>query len=248
MKLCQLLKELGIQLLLGLFDMNDFYVRKILNDDQLNEIKNVLTIANSNNSWIDGLNSGGGIRSVKNNLELSDFNLLKIINDLIMKSLDLDSEFISFAVPKSTNLNIISKTTSGSYYNPHLDNWNNGDYSTTVFLNDPKDYQGGELCLLINGEEVMFKLDPGWGITYSTGIIHRVNRVVSGSRYVSVFWTESLIRDDFIRYIYTELSRIERVVNTEKSIHLSTCMSASKDPGFCINNLKHQLLRKFHNK
>lgn len=230
--------------------MKNYYIRKILDDNQLDTIKKILKESNENNYWSDGLGSGGGTKSVKNNLELSNIDLCKIINDMIMISLDSDRKFINYVVAKSTNLNIISKTTSGGYYNPHLDEWMNGDYSTTVFLNNPDEYCGGELCLYFGGdEEVKIKLDAGWGVTYSTGTLHRVNRVISGTRYVSVFWTESLIKDQFIRSLYEELCNIEiNIVDQKSSVHLIDCISASNDPCFSISNLKKQILRRYASK
>lgn len=228
----------------------DYYVRKVLDERRLEQVKQSIEICNQNGSWQDGLLSGGGIKSVKNNLEMSDVQQSNIINSMIMNSLDVDKDFINFTAAKSTALNIVSKTISGGYYNPHLDSWFNGDYSTTVFLNDPEEYNGGELCLYCGGEdEVKIKLKAGWGVTYSTGIVHRVNRIISGVRYVSVFWTESLIKDSFMRYVYNELSKIENInLQNNQSVHLSDCISASKDPDFCVRNLKTQILRKYGHK
>jgi PKHD-type hydroxylase len=230
--------------------MKNFYTREILDEESVRLIRNVLDQSNTNNFWSNGLNSGGGFSRIKNNVELSNIHFVNKINQLIMNSLDKDSSFINFTAAKSTSLNIISKTTSGGYYNPHYDNWSNGDYSTTVFLNEPEEYIGGELCLYVGGEEeIKIKLKSGWGITYQTGILHRVNRVVSGTRYASVFWTESLIKDPLIRYIYGEICEIQKnMVKYESSVHLSDCLTASKDPHFSLENLRMQILRNYSGK
>jgi PKHD-type hydroxylase len=229
--------------------MKQYYVRKILNNHQLEEIKSLLEEANKNNSWQNGLISLAGETShdLKNNLELSDVSIIHIINDMIMNFLDKDKNFFHFTVPLTTSLNIISKTQENGYYKPHKDNWNNGDFSTTVFLNSPQEYEGGELCLYFGGEdEVKIKLDSGWGVTYNTGTLHRVNKVKSGSRYVSIFWTKTLIKDSFIRNIYSELGNIENIIsNYNYPIHLSDCYSSIKDPKFCIENLKNEILRRY---
>lgn len=233
--------------------MKYYYVRKILDSEQLKVVYGVIEEANKNNYWNDGLNSLKGndsCKRIKNNLELSNLHLSQVVNNLIMSSLDSDKKFIDFVVAKSTTLNIISKTSSGGYYNPHLDNWYNGDYSTTVFLNDPREYDGGELCLYCGGEdEIKIKLKSGWGVTYSTGIVHRVNKVASGNRYVSVFWTESLIKDPFIRHLYSEIGNIRNNISLDEySIHLSNCKSVESDPQFCLDNLKTQILRRYASK
>ena len=227
--------------------MKHYYVRKVLDHEQLKVVNDVIQQSNQNNFWNDGLYSGGGTRSVKNNVELNNPQLSQTINDMIMSSLDRDDGFINFTTPRNTNLNIISKTTSGGYYNPHFDNWNNGDYSTTVFLNGPSEYDGGELCLYIGGEdEEKIKLDAGWAVTYSTGTIHRVNKVIRGTRYVSVFWTKSLISDPFIRFIHGELGNIQnKLPVNEHSVHLSNCISTLNDPYFLLKNLQTQILRRY---
>lgn len=227
--------------------MKNYYVRKVLDQEQLKTVKEILDQSNYHNCWADGLNSGGGQKSVKNNVELVEACYSQAINNLIMSSLDSDFSFVNFTAPATTKLNIVSKTTSGGYYNPHFDNWNNGDYSTTVFLNDPSEYEGGELCLYIGGEdEEKIKLDAGWAVTYSTGTIHRVNRVVTGTRYVSVFWTKSLISDPFIRFIWGEIGNVQdKLPIIDHSVHLSTCISALNDPYFLLNNLKTQILRRY---
>jgi PKHD-type hydroxylase len=227
--------------------MKHYYVRKILERDQISEITHTIQNANQNDSWVDGLMSGGGTKKVKNNLELSDANFTQVINDYIMHSLDNDKEFLNFTIPTTTYLNIVSKTQSGGYYKPHKDTWSNGDYSTTVFLNSPEEYGGGELCLYLGGEEeIKIKLDAGWGITYSTGILHRVNKVSFGNRYASVFWTKSAIKDSFMRHIYSEISNVGNYLEQQNTpIHISDCIGATKDPLFSIENLKNEILRKY---
>lgn len=227
--------------------MKQFYTRQILKENELLKIKESISQANTHNMWQDGLKSGGGFSRVKNNLEMSDPVLAHSINSLIMNSLDQDKHFIDFTIAKETTFNIVSKTISGGYYNPHYDNWNNGDYSTTVFLNDPDEYIGGELCLYVGGEEeIKIKLKSGWGITYPTGVLHRVNKVSSGIRYVSVFWTKSLIDDAFIRHLYSEISDIQQsMVECKSPVHLGDCLNVSKDPSFVIEGLKQQILRKY---
>ncbi len=227
--------------------MNNYYIRQVLSKDKINLIQELLEHANKNNFWRDGLTTGGGIKSIKNNKELSDIEMSQTINSSIMDALDKDEHFLSFTAASTTGLNIISKSEFGSYYNPHCDQWCNGEFSTTVFLSDPNSYEGGELCLLFaNNEEKLFKLDAGWAVTYPTGTLHRVNKVLSGIRYVSVFWTKSLIKNPTIRNIYYQLSLIEELLekNTDP-IHHTDCMSTLKDPFFIAGNLKNEILRHY---
>jgi PKHD-type hydroxylase len=247
---------------------NQFIVRQLLNESQICEIKNFLEIANQNNLWRNGVFSGGGDERRKKNLELWDQNISNEIYRIIMSQLDQDLSFFNLVVPDKTKLNIVSKTPSGGYYRPHIDCWFNGEYSTTVFLNEPDEYEGGELCLLINGEEKLFKLKAGSAITYTTGTVHRVNIVTKGVRYASVFWTKSLIKDPFIRYICGDLKLVQETLeknqlnlgykfktktqnlsggggDVSNNKYYSNCLSSYEDPKFIIDNLIENILRRY---
>lgn len=227
--------------------MADYYIRKLCSDKQIENINNLIAIANQDNSWSDGLISGGGTKQIKNNLELTDVVLLSEVNSIVMESLDNDLQFLHMTVAKNSYLNIVSKTTSGGYYHPHTDSHDNGDYSTTVFLNDPNEYEGGELCLYLNDKEEKIKLDKGWAVTYKTGILHRVNRVVSGCRYASVLWTKSKIKDDFMRNVCFELRKIQTLLEQKKFD--DTCIinfeSSLKNPKFLTENLLNDIIRRY---
>ena len=164
-----------------------------------------------------------------------------------MNSLDRDSKFLSYTAASQSGLNIISKIESGDYYNPHVDNWKNGDYSTTIFLSNPEDYIGGELCMYFgNDEEKKIKLDAGWAVTYPTGTLHRVNSVISGIRYASVFWTESIIKDSNIRNIIYELDNIISLLERNHTpIHVHDFESSLQDPLFITRNLQNDIYRAY---
>jgi PKHD-type hydroxylase len=164
-----------------------------------------------------------------------------------MLSLDDDKNFLDFTIPVSTHLNIVSKIQENGYYKPHKDNWDNGDFSITIFLNSPQEYENVELCLYLGGEdEIKIKLDSGCGIIYNTRILHRVNKVTKGIRYVSAFWEKSLIKDSFMENIYAELGNIKNILsNIDFPVHISNCYSTTKDPKFCLENLKNEIIRRY---
>jgi PKHD-type hydroxylase len=230
---------------------NNYYIRKILDDSQIEYISNLIHISNQENYWQDGLKTTGGKSyNQKFNKELSDSDICIKINDCIMKNLDNDYKFLDFTCAKTTCTNIISKSESGNYYNPHLDSWENGDYSTTVFLNSPDEYDGGELCLYFgNDTEKKIKLKSGWAVTYPTGILHRVNTIKSGVRYASVFWTKSHIKDSNIRSINYELSILISLLEENSIVdNYETFESVLKSPLFVANNIKNNLLRIYADK
>ena len=70
------------------------------------------------------------------------------------------------------------------------------DYSFTLFLNDPSEYEGGELILNIPPEQKSIKLEAGSIVIYPTKYLHEVREVIKGERLVSVGWIESYIKKD----------------------------------------------------
>lgn len=227
--------------------MNDFLIREILSKEEVSRARELIDLANEKNLWVDGLKTNGrSNKNIKSNWEIYDSGCIGEINSLIMRSLDRDLRFINFTIPKISTINIVSKTGSGGYYKPHLDNYDLGDYSTTVFLNEPEDYEGGELCLYVGNEEKRVKLKAGWGITYTTGTLHRVNTVTKGDRYVSVFWTKSLVKDPFYRSICTQLEQVREILAEDERYNnevMETCEEMVYNPYFVLENLFNQIIR-----
>lgn len=227
--------------------MNLFLTEKVLDQSQIIEIKKTIDIIDKTNKWSDGMESVLGplnYEHSKKNLEVNH-DIRNVIVNIVSNSLIENFKFHNFTVPNNYK-SVVSKTEAGGFYGPHMDHWNIGDFSTTVFLNDANEYEGGELCLYFGGEdEVKIKLNAGWSVTYPTGILHRVNKVTRGSRYVCVIWTNSLLKNTHMRQIYYELSNIENCISKNNNFYALDCLSAAKDPQFLIKNLKMQILRNY---
>lgn len=109
------------------------------------------------------------------------------------------------------------KYTAGQDYDWHQDEITSIDglrldVSTTLFLNDPTDYEGGELELRFGDFGVSIKLPAGYAVIYPTGIIHRVKPIISGVRKVVHWWDESNVQNPFTRDAIVQLSKLpERV-------------------------------------
>ena len=162
-----------------------FYISQFFNQDALDKIKHWYKLQD----WIDGSTTHShNNKEIKNNLIAKE----TIPDNLIWKHIDRNDSFIKFTQSHTSSKARVTKTPIGGYYHPHVDKLTLGNFSTTIFLNSPDQYDGGELILFIDGKEVSFKLDMGWGITYETGIGHRVNTVSRGERNVAIFWSHSI--------------------------------------------------------
>jgi predicted 2-oxoglutarate/Fe(II)-dependent dioxygenase YbiX len=170
-----------------------YLISKYIEQDDLSKLHQMMRVA----SWQDGLSSYSSDPTqpdfdpykIKKNMQCD------IDTDIIYNALDKNEDFLSFTFARKTGKPLFTNTYTGGYYNAHFDHPNCGHFSTTIFLSDPDTYDGGELVLLLDGEEKKFKLDAGYGITYETGIAHRVNKVTRGDRYAAVLWSTSFIFD-----------------------------------------------------
>ena len=82
------------------------------------------------------------------------------------------------------------------------------DISCTIFLNDPKDYEGGALRVHLGDGELRFKLQPGQTILYPSNTLHEVEPVTSGERLVAITFIQSRVPDPFQRQMLFELNEI----------------------------------------
>ena len=218
--------------------ITNYFCRKILSEDNLKYIRQLITAEDVD--WKDG-----GHTVINNNQPrkkvLETFN--QDVFDIIWSDLDKQMDFHSIVVPNITNNLIISKITEGGYYKCHFDSEYAGTYSTTIFLNEPDEYVGGDLQLLIDGDLKNFKLNAGWGITYTTGIPHQVLSVTEGVRYAGVFWSTSIISDPFMREIYHGLSNIQQKLESSERVY-SNLEEFADDPSNQIEMLKKNIIRR----
>lgn len=84
------------------------------------------------------------------------------------------------------------------------------DWSCTLALTPPGDYEGGELCVEdASGSVVQApKPEPGVAVVYDCGAAHWVNPVTKGARISSIVWMRSLVRDPGERRIIARLGEI----------------------------------------
>ena len=221
------------------FTVDMIYIRQLFTREEFNLVDNY--------NWHDGIVSTNAPHpedneygnSTKRNFETFDQNL----DSLIMVKLNSDAQFHYNTVAKSSSKVILSKTIPGGYYKPHTDLSSLGDYSTTVFLQDPDEYEGGELALLLDGVVVKYKLPYGQAITYPRGTSHEVCEVTSGVRYAAVLWTTSNIRNSEHRKNYSYIMKIVEYLNKEdRPVSLE---DYENDPAALSKNLREQLRRDY---
>lgn len=154
--------------------------------------------------------SGAIDKDWKNNQEFVGYEYPAMCN-FMAQVLNNNRQFQLATAPIKYSPFTFSKYTEGMFYRKHNDNYmmehkGNGfnvktDFSATVFLNNPSEYEGGELELYVGNQSTKYKLDAGKCVIYPTGLLHEVRTVTSGIRKVCCFWTESRITDQEIRHL-----------------------------------------------
>lgn len=226
---------------------NNYITRELLNNNQIIEI--IQLIQQSHSDWVDGSITNKNFN--KKNIQIHpDSPIMAKIHSIIINALNSDKDFFDFCCPKTTDVPIVSKYLPGSYYNFHNDFFENGNFSTTIFLSDPDLYSGGELCLYLDGKEVKFKLPIGHAITYYTGIPHRVNKVIDGERLACVTWTKSHIKNYDDLLLYRSISRLKNFIDENyrwEDFDSSNVNNLHQNPLFLVSEMHNQFLRKFAN-
>ncbi|GAB6053309.1 PKHD-type hydroxylase YbiX [Magnetospira thiophila] len=189
-------------------------VKGLLSPQELNHIDSILM----NGKFVDGGGSADtGARAVKKNLELDSRQTegADEIEALVYGKLASNPEISDQALPLRFSRPIFSRYEPGMFYGRHVDNPLLGqggmrtDISCTVFLGDPKDYEGGELVLLNeDGSEQMIKPARGDAYVYPTGTPHRVNTVTRGARVAAICFMQSVVADPHKRKILSTFHRV----------------------------------------
>ncbi len=167
--------------------------------------------------FVDGkLSAGMAAKQVKNNEELkTDTVDLNQLNNVVMGSLVQHPVYQSAAMPIKVATPFYARYTAGMTYGDHVDDPIMGppqgryrsDVSTTVFLNEPEDYEGGELVIRTPFGDQRVKLPAGHAVVYPSSSLHHVAEVTRGERLVAVTWAQSMIRDAGKRELLYELNQ-----------------------------------------
>lgn len=184
---------------------------ELLQDHEILTIQNLLSTVSYNPGKLStGKNTNVKVSSVVN----QNTEEYKKIYQILSRSISNNITFSSLLSTKKITPPVIVNYETGGFYDWHIDEIEIGGalthYSMTIFLNEPDEYDGGELILIRDGKEEQYKLQAGKALIYSTGMLHKVAPVKTGNRLVSISWLESLIKDEFIRNCIFNLGKINK--------------------------------------
>ena len=197
------------------------HVKGVLNAPQVAAARKLLAAG----TFTDGRESAGmAAKRVKLNEELAlDDARQTELNNLVMGCLVKHPVYRSAAMPLKVATPYYARYTSGMAYGDHVDDPVMGegqlyrsDVSVTIFLNDPAEYDGGELVITTDFGDQQVKLAAGDAVLYPSSSIHHVNEVTRGERLVAVSWIQSMVRSAEQRALLHELNQAREALLREQ--------------------------------
>lgn len=220
-------------------------IRSVLSSDEVAHFRDVL----ANTQWVDGnVTSGAQAAQAKYNLQVpEDAPEARALGETILLKLGSNAEFNAAALPLRVFPPLFNRYDTGMGFDAHVDNAIRyiasarqrvrTDVSSTLFLSDPHEYDGGELLIEDAYGEQSVKLDAGDMVVYPADSLHRVAPITRGSRWGAFFWTQSMVRDDSDRALLYRM---------DKSITLARLDLGDKHPAVLgLTSTFHNLLRKW---
>jgi PKHD-type hydroxylase len=186
------------------------YVINLLDENELTEVKKLFSELN----FLPGQIKSGLNEKIKH-CKSADLNhpSYKVIYEYFSSIFPKKQEISTIYSFKDITIPYPVRYSDGMFYEYHIDeleiNKVRSDYSMTLFLTEPEEYDGGELILKKGDLITPVKLRAGQAILYDTDIVHKVNTVTKGNRDVVLFWAESIFKDKQLR---------EHCVNLAKTI------------------------------
>ena len=188
-----------------------YRILQLLTDAEIAECKQIA----ANTQFVDGRITNPHNKA-KQNEQLHDAQAYQKSSQLLQQAYARSEEFHEFAFPTRIAPPMMTRYKPGMKYGAHADSafiqlpqgTIRSDLSSTVFLNAPADYDGGELKVRLGDSELTFKLKPGEAIIYPSDSLHQVVPVTRGERLVAITFIQSRIQDPFRRNMLLELNEV----------------------------------------
>lgn len=214
------------------------HIPRVIDPVQLGVIQGALKQAR----FVDGkLSAGMAAEKVKRNEEMDQHTETAIqLSKIIIGNLYNHAIFRSAAMPLRVATPFFARYRPGMTYGDHIDDPVMGgdaqrfrcDIATTVFLNAPEEYVGGELLIRTQFGDQRIKLPAGDAVVYPASSLHQVAEVTKGERLVAVTWIQSMIREPAKREILHELN-----LAREKLLQESSSGDTAKQVDHAYTNL-----------
>ncbi|WP_454692184.1 Fe2+-dependent dioxygenase [Achromobacter aloeverae] len=219
-------------------------IPQVLTADEVAHCRRIL----DGSSWVDGKTSAGEqARDVKRNLQVRmDSPEFRQLGELVLGALGRNPVFNSLAIPLRVRSPMFNRYDVGMTYGAHVDGAIHNvpgaprmraDLSSTLFLSQPDEYDGGELVMHHQHHTESYKLNAGDMLVYPTNCIHSVSPIRRGSRWAAFFWTQSIVKSNEHRQILHEMDMA--------IVQIRSLLPDTHPAVLGLTNSYHNLLRSF---
>lgn len=187
-------------------------IAEILTPAELGRLREISRSA----SFVDGRISNPH-NTTKNNLQLDTRDVAsKESSTLVTQGLSRSEVFRNFTFPVRVAPPLLCRYGPGMSYGKHPDSAFlpmqpaplRSDVSCTVFISEPRDYEGGELTIYLGTRPIVIKGPAGSAVVYPSTTIHEVQPVRTGERLVSITFIQSQIVDEKKRELLYTLNEV----------------------------------------
>ena len=220
------------------------HIPKVLTESQVARGRALL----EDTKWVDGRTTAGHLSArAKHNLQVAEGTPeAREMGEVIVTALERTPLFMAAALPLRVFPPLFNRYEAGMAFGAHVDNAIREltssplrvrtDLSATLFLSAPEEYDGGELVVDDTYGAHAVKLPASDMILYPASSLHRVNEVTGGARLASIFWVQSMVRDDGERSLLFDLDMAISQVSE----------AAPDNPGVvALTGCYHNLLRRW---
>jgi PKHD-type hydroxylase len=220
-------------------------IPRVLNPEEVAHCRAIVEAA----VWEDGrATAGEQAAQAKYNLQVPETTAAaREAGEIILRALGRNPTFNSAALPFRVLPPMFNRYDVGMTFGAHVDGAvravpgagirMRADVSSTLFLTDPADYDGGELVIEDTYGSHRVKLPAGDMVVYPATSLHVVTPITRGSRWSSFFWTQSMVRDDGRRTLLYDLDLAIRQVRQKLT---------DDDPAsVALTSHYHNLLRRW---
>jgi len=220
-------------------------INDLLTPDELATARALLT----RSQWAHGnITAGTQSAQVKNNQQLAeDAEHLPALRRLVLGALNCNALFFTAVLPRRIFPPLFNRYagTTNSFGN-HVDNamrplpdgsgYLRTDVSATLFLNEPDEYDGGELVIEDSYGSQVVKPAAGSMVVYPSTSVHQVTPVTRGERLACFMWIQSMVRDAGQRRLLYEM---DMALLQLRALH------GDSDPVIRLTGTYHNLLRSW---
>ena len=220
------------------------HIPRVLTESQIARGRALLEQA----KWVDGRATAGHLSArAKHNLQVAEGTPeARELGEVVVTALERTPLFMSAALPLRVFPPLFNRYEPGMTFGAHVDNAIRQvagrplrvrtDLSATLFLSAPEEYDGGDLVVDDTYGAHSVKLPAGDLILYPATSLHRVQPVTRGVRLASIFWVQSMVRDDGERGLLFDLDMAIGQVSEAQPDH----------PGVvALTSCYHNLLRRW---